>query len=320
MKLLIVSNRNINNESATDLSLFGEKVNRQGASEIRLAWAEKGAGGKWKLELIKEPRNLTGDNIPSRSAFLEYLNLLKENQKNCVYYVHGFNKEFSESLQQAYSIHKRYGTGVVLFSWPSNPGGFITKEYKKAKAIASNSIVALDRTFEKLHSYMFEFADENCEISLNLLVHSLGNYIFEQFIKSPIFSGETKIFDNIVLNAADIDVKRHRRWADNLKFSRKVYATINERDKILDASDIINPDRLGNTAKHLNSSRIDYFDLTDGKKVKKKHQHFETTADVNKTVENFFKKVLHGEVGFPLPGAEYDERINAYVLDSGSKD
>jgi hypothetical protein len=147
----------------------------------------------------------------------------------------------------------------------------------------------------------------------------LGNYIFEQFIKSPIFSGETKIFDNIVLNAADIDVKGHRRWADNLRFSRKVYATINERDKILDASDIINSDRLGNTAKHLSSSRIDYFDLTDGKNVKKKHQHFETTANANKTVESFFEKVLHGEAGFPLTGTEYDDERNAHVLNPDTK-
>lgn len=316
MKILVVTNRNIKNGSATDLNLFGEAVNDKGASEIRLAWAEKVDDANWELALIDEPGTLNPMNLPSRSAFREYISLLRQENKDCVYYVHGFNKTFSESMQQAHSIERRYGVGVVVFSWPSNPGGFITNEYKKARAIASNSIAALDRTFEKIHDFLCEDADENCEISFNLLVHSLGNFMFEQFVRNPIFSGETRIFDNVVLNAADIDSETHSGWTNGLKFSRKVYATINERDKILDASDIINPDRLGNTARNLNSPRIAYFDLTGGDGVNKKHQHFENTARVNAVVADFFDKVLHGEAGFPLDGTAYNHENNSYTLDS----
>jgi len=319
MKLLVITNRNIKNENAEDLTLFGEEINIEGASNVRLAWAEKVAGGNWKLELIMEPDIIDSSNIPSRSAFKKYIKILQENSKDCTFYVHGFNKKFSESMEQAFSIHKRYKVGVVVFSWPSNPGGFITNEYKKSKAIASNSIVALDRTFEKLNKYMFECADESCEVSFNLLLHSMGNYIFEQFIQNPIFAGETKIFDNIILNAADIDVENHDEWANRLKFARNVYATINERDSILLASDIINPDRLGNTVGHLNSSRIEYFNLTEGNGVKKKHQHFETTAKANSTVANFFKKVLHGQPGFPIPNVKYNERHNCFELENETK-
>jgi len=168
MRLLIVTNRKISNSDANDITLFGEKVNDKGASELRLAWAEKGAGGKWKLDLIPEPDPLTIDNIPSREAFREYVQILREKNMDCVYYVHGYDKKFSETLDQAHKVHKRYGVGVIVFSWPSNPGGCIISEYRQAQAIASNSIVALDRTFEKLGSYLCVERDELCEISFNL--------------------------------------------------------------------------------------------------------------------------------------------------------
>lgn len=312
MKMLIVTNRKINNASATDETLFGEQVNDKGASELRLAWAEKGPGGKWVVQLVGEPNQLTQDNVPSRDAFDSYVKTLQTASKDCVFFIHGFSKSFEESLEQTHAIQHRYGVGVVTFSWPSNPGGFITKEYKRAKSIASNSIVALDRTFEKFGEYMRCDLDESCEVSVNLLIHSLGNYMFEKFVRDPIFAGETRIFDNIVLNAADVDADDHVQWADSLKYARSIYALINERDRILNFSDVINPDRLGNTAHGLSSNRVTYFDLTDGKKVKKKHQHFGSTAEANVHVKTFFKRVLHGQRGFPLDGTAFNGGKNAF--------
>ena len=47
-------------------------------------------------------------------------------------------------------------------------------------------------------------AGEDCRVSFNLLVHSLGNCLFKGFIEQPILSGETRFFDNIVLHEADV--------------------------------------------------------------------------------------------------------------------
>jgi len=149
----------------------------------------------------------------------------------------------------------------------------------------------------------------------HLLLHSLGSFMFEQFIRHPIFSGETRMFDNIVLNAADVDLDSHKEWTNSLKYARRVYAIINERDSILGLADLINPDRLGNTARDLASPQLDYFDLSDGKNVEKKHQHFEATASENPVVEKFFKNVFHGKRGLPLVGTTYNNSKNAYELD-----
>lgn len=136
--------------------------------------------------------------------------------------------------------------------------------------------------------------------------------MFEKFVRDPIFADETRIFDNIVLNAADVDVEGHARWANSLKYARSVYALINERDRILNISDVVNSDRLGNTARGLNSDRITYFDLTDGEKVKKKHQHFGSTAEANEHVETFFRRVLHGGNGFPLDEVIFNSSKNVF--------
>lgn len=314
MKTLIITNRNINNSAAKDHTLFGERENVKGASELRLAWAERRSNNKWRLDLIEEPSTLTEDNLPSHQAMTTFLAMLEKRKRNCLFYVHGYDSEFKASLDEAHDLGERYQLGVVLFSWPSSPGGFILSEYRQAQATARNSIVALDRALAKLAGFLQACADEHCEISINMLLHSLGNLIFEEFARAPIFTGETRIFDNIILNAADVDLRNHSRWADRLTYAMRVYATINERDSVLAASDVVNPDRLGNTARSLLSDRITYFDLTGGKDIAKKHRHFESSANANRVVNSFYKRVLQGETGLPLDGTQFDTATNAYRL------
>ena len=233
--------------------------------------------------------------------------------KNCVFYVHGFNKNFKETLNQAHSLVKRYDVGVILFSWPSNPGGWIVSEYKKARAIASNSIVALDRTFDKLNQSTHEL-QERKQIKVTSLFHSLGNYMFEVFIRNPIFTCETRIFDSNILNASDVDNDYHSDWANSLIYAPHTFATINERDLILDTSDIINPDRLGNTARNLNSDRVTYINLTGGDRIGTKHQHFESSAKRNKFVEKLFDEIINSDHSVNLDGFTFKAHINAYEL------
>ena len=312
-KMLVVTNRRLEDEDATDEKMFGEKPNREGPAEVRLAWAEK-KGRKWHLSLISEPSDLTLDNVPSRSAFKEFKTVLMETQKNCVFYVHGYNKEFKESIDQGWKLQERYGVGVLTFSWASNPGGIPPIEYNKARAIAGASSPAIDMTFEKLARYMKEEADEDCDISLNLLTHSLGNYLFQRFVEKPLFSGETRIFDNLILHQADVDSVGHEAWVNKLRYARRIYATINENDKILDISDVVNPDRLGNTASGLISDRAIYFDFTGGHKVKKTHQLFGKLAERNPVVKEFFVNVLNGGAGESISGIRFNPSKNAYDI------
>ena len=103
-------------------------------------------------------------------------------------------------------------------------------------------------------------------------------------------------------------------WANSLRYARNIYATINERDRILGFSDVINADRLGNTAEHYNSHELTYFDLTDGDGVKKKHQHFGSTAEDNAVVNAFFNAVFEGRRALPIDGAQQGDQANVFTL------
>ena len=95
-----------------------------------------------------------------------------------------------------------------------------------------------------------------------------------------------------------------------------MYIQINERDQVLDASDIINQDRLGNTARNLTADRAIYLDFTDGDGVGKNHAHFNESAEANLNVRRFFQRALHGHAGAPGEGLQLKEdTANTYVLE-----
>ncbi len=316
--MLIVTNRNIIKsnfvDGVGDHKAFGDGVNSKGPNEVRLATAEK-KNGKWKVQLVKENSPVTKNNIPSRREFDRFREHLTSKKKNCVFFVHGFNQSFEKNLEKSLAMEKEHGVEVIAFSWPSNPGGFKTKEYRHAKRTARASVAALDSTLEKLGSYLKEpfnrEALESCNVKVTLMTYSLGNYLFKNYVIDAIYEDETGIFDNVVLCQADVDNKGHADWVDMIESGKRVYVTINENDSVLKWSDAnFQKDRLGRTAKNLNSKNAIYFDFTDGPGVGKTHGLF--YKKTNDVVKSFFTTVLNGGRGEKTEGLIYDPQLNAY--------
>ncbi|MCL1038012.1 alpha/beta hydrolase [Shewanella submarina] len=316
--MLIVTNRNINRSNFVngvgDHEAFGDEVNSKGPNEVRLAHAHK-VSGKWQVTLVKEPSKITANNIPSKREFHAFRDALITENKNCVFFVHGFNQSFEKNLEKALAMQQEHGVEVIAFSWPSNPGGFKTKEYRQAKRNAMVSVGALDATLEKLGSYLKSpfIKDElrRCNVKFSMLTYSLGNYLFKNYIENSLYEDETRVFDNIVLCQADVDNENHAQWVDQIQAGKRVYVTINENDWVLKWSDAnFQKDRLGRTARNLNSPNARYFDFTDGPNVGRTHGVF--YEDTNTVVRNFFTSVLNGERGENTVGLQFDERMNAY--------
>ncbi|MDE0027851.1 MAG: alpha/beta hydrolase [Deltaproteobacteria bacterium] len=303
MKILVITNRIIVT-NAEGRAQFGNDVNEQGPHKLSLVLVEKNASG-WEVE------GSCSDSLPL--AFAAYLQKLKDKNKDCVFHIHGFHKTFEESIEQAHVISDLYKVGVIVFSWPSQPAVWIGGQYRRARRVASISVAALDKILENLCS----IAGNYQEISMNLLAHSLGSYMLEKYIRNPISQRETRLFDNIVLNAPDVNRKGHRQWINKLKNAKQVYATINDDDDILTWSRALNPDRLGSTNERprSKSKRLVCFDLSGGRGVGDKHEHFGETATANGAVKRFFGRVLHGKRGFPCKGTTFDPYARAYVLD-----
>ncbi len=316
--MLIVTNRNIVKSNfkngVGDEGAFGDEVNSKGPNEVRLARAAK-AGGKWEVKLVKEAPVVTANNIPSRKEFDRFRNKLVANNRNCVFFVHGFNQSFEKNLEKSLSIEKLHDVEVVAFSWPSNPGGFKTREYRHAKRTARASVGALDSTLEKMGGYLREpfnrDALEACDVKFSLMTYSLGNYLFKNYVTDSVYEDETRIFDNVVLCQADVDNEGHAEWVDTIEAGKRIYITINENDGVLKWSDAnFQKDRLGRTARDLNSNKAAYFDFTDGPKVGRTHGLF--YKKTNDVVKEFFTRVLNGKRGEGVSGLTYDPGTNSY--------
>jgi esterase/lipase superfamily enzyme len=317
--IIVVSNRDIN-EHATDHTAFGENANAKGLDEIRLAIAAYNAASRtWALSMVPESATgLTADNRPSQHLFRQIIQDIQagKRKKNWVFYIHGFNQSFLESLTACHRIQTLYDVDVITFSWPSNPGGFVLDEYKRARQAARASSNALDRTLELLGHYLANRPLEeiqNCQISFNLLIHSLGNFLVENFVRDPIFSNETRIFDNVIFHQADVDNSDHKRWIDRIKHGRRIYITHNESDSVLKASDMINPGRLGNTLTGLQAQRAIYLDLTNGENVGSSHNFFDGQIE-NSIIQALFTRLLNGQRGEDVQGLTYDARANVFRL------
>ncbi len=318
--IIIVSNRNVN-EGATDHTAFGEQTNTQGINELRVATVSYNTGtSQWRVDLLPETNDPS--NPPSKVLFEQVTTLIRSGDlnKRWVFYIHGFNQSFLDNLEACQALKENYDLNVIAFSWPSNPGGFVFNEYRRARLAAQASSSAFDRTLEKIEQYLLSRSHEEimaCNISINLLIHSLGNYLVESFIRSPVFNGETRIFDNIIFHQADVDNRRHTEWIDLVDHGQRIYVTINEFDSILRKSDVINPARLGNTVEGLTATRTVYIDFTGGEHVGGSHNFFQPKSE-NRTIGEFFQQVLTGKHGERVPGFEFDSRTNTFRLAENS--
>ena len=315
--IIVVSNRSIK-PGATDETLFQETPNEKGIDELRLATADYDPSTRqWTVDLIPEP-DLTTAPPPSQQLFDQVMAGIKAGtyKKTWLFFIHGFNQSFAGGLETSWQLSQIYNVDVILFSWPSNPGGFVTDEYRRARQAAKASANALDRSLDKLGSYLVNRPYEEiqqCPVSLNLMAHSLGNFMLESVARDPIFMENISLFTNLIFHQADVDNRLHEYWIDRVTYSSRMYVTINEEDLVLKASDLINPNRLGNTVKNLNGDDPIYVDFTDGAGVGGAHNLFLEVQD-NPTVMDFCQRVLHGRRGEVVPGFVFDDRVNAFRL------
>ncbi|NEO29134.1 MAG: alpha/beta hydrolase [Symploca sp. SIO3C6] len=316
--MIIITNRSVN-ELATDETMFGETPNAKGIDEIRLAKADYDAQeNRWNLQLIPEPDSLDPNNLPTQELFNEVVNEIAAGTYGCnwLFWVHGFNMTTGDVLESARQRQEKYDLEVIIFTWPSNPGGFVTNEYDRSRQAAKASANAFDRALEKLGKSIANRPlpeIERCRVSLNLEAHSMGNFLLENYVRDPIFSGETRIFDNVILHQADVDVDTHTQWIDKITAAQRIYVTINESDAALKVSDVVNRPRLGRSLYNLRGMRPVYCDFSMGSNVRAFHNLALEVQD-NRYVDTFWSEVYSGRRGEVVEGFQYDSNLNVYKL------
>jgi len=260
--------------------------------------------------------------------------------KNLLFFVHGYNNNLKDVLDRARGFEEHFGVEVVAFSWPANGGGVRgVVSYLSDKRDARASVGALDRTLKKMYDLLLEFndaymkkviraaaakfggdlesrdtaitreAERGCPFKITMVLHSMGNYLYKQMLKSTASEGNRLLFDNVILAAADTNNEGHAEWVDRIRCRNRVYITINERDHALRASRLKAGEeqraRLGHYPYTLYSTQSVYVDFTNAAYVGDSHAYFENGPLRNERVKRFFDKAINGEC------AERDLRYKA---------
>ncbi len=255
----------------------------------------------------------------------------REQKKSILFFTHGYNNDVEDVLEAAMELESLYDVIVVPFTWPANGGGVIsgTASYLSDKSDARVSAGAMNRAVGKIQeyhlmltagrkkalqlraikkhpdnpqqasAYFSQLMDKDCSVSLNLLCHSMGNYVFKNTFKNSGNATSRLVFDNICLVAADANNKNHAKWVEKIDVRKRVNIVINENDAALKASRLKPGDeqlaRLGHYTKKLNSSNATYIDITDADHVGSEHTYFKgDSVNKNATLRALFHEMFNG--------------------------
>ncbi len=306
----------------------------EGSNELRLAIAHKDAPtGRWSLDLQLERRGQK--ELPSQTLFRSVLAQARAGSlgPKWIVAVHGYGQSFLDSLEETHGLERRYhGTrqdqplNVILFSWPSRPGGIVldpVSAQRRAQAAAALAIV-LERVWSSfaVPALQGQRATAHAravppvrDFSLCLQVHSQGNLVLEMMTRAKALEGPLLRLDTPILHQADVDADAHGKWVDRIRFASNVVITLNALDGILRLSDAINPVRLG-IARGGFGARATYFDFTGGARVASAHNLF---LDVdNALVHLFCQRALTAfpvhEMGGETNGFWFDSRAGSWRL------
>lgn len=277
------------------------------------------------------------------------LDRIRTEKKNLLFFVHGFNNDVKAVLERANTLQRLYGVEVLAFSWPANGGGLSgIASYKSDQRDARASVGAFDRCLgrigellaelteqegirlqeearkrhpddaEKREAFLARLQDKHCPFTVNMMLHSMGNYLYKNTLLSTASYADRLVFDNVVLLAADTNNLDHALWVDRIPCRKSVYVTINENDGALRASRMKTGEqqqaRLGHYRHRLDARQALYVDFTDAPGVGSSHAYFEddTVKPKASIARQFFQRAFNGEravEGLPFDAATHTYRI-----------
>ena len=275
--------------------------------------------------------------------------LARRERKHVLFYVHGYNNDIADIIDTAKELERLYNVLVVPFSWPANGGGALsgTAAYLDDKQDARTSANALNSFIRKIayyhdmltsrrrteymekaskrypdnpalaREYFIKLQERDCKTSLNLLCHSMGNYLFKYALQPEDSALAKLVFDNVALVAADANNRHHVRWLGRVQVKNRVYVVINERDSALKWSrrkpGKEQRARLGHYLKGLVAENATYLNLTGARGVGDSHSYFKgKSVASNIRLARLFRNIFEGKVAENT--LEYRADINAYQL------
>jgi esterase/lipase superfamily enzyme len=290
------------------------------------------------------------DYYASLDVACEIFREARAKNKQILVFVHGYNNDMDDIVKTAKALEKTYKKSIiVIFSWPANGGGVLsgTLSYLSDKRDAIQSTGALNNFLDKLDGYhklitqgqnkkiiaeykkalsenpenaKAKYVDsikEECKTTINLLCHSMGNYVLKYATIPSTRALDKPIFDNVCLVAADVNNKDHKYWVRKIEVKNRLYIVINEKDSALGASRIKPGEsqlkRLGHYPKSLNAENTTYINITNADNLNREHSYFKgKPVKKNIKLNKLFLGMFHGKV--VEDKLLYQASTNSYVL------
>lgn len=218
---------------------------------------------------------------------------LQDREKPLLVYVHGrANKkgEPKKSVKEGiYDALNAYDVNTIGFTWNADDGGY-DPDLPAASA----------PDFLKFLGYLENYFRDQKNSNLappTLLTHSMGVIVVSTLAQRGSL-GQTKpeIFSNVVLSAPAVVTNDHARWLSDIRIARRIYVTVNEKDKMLWLAGLgKTPDMLGHTLSTpwSNSGRVTYVDVS---LLDVNHQYFVKAGQKGQlNLGKFYSDALKGQ-------------------------
>ena len=196
--------------------------------------------------------------------FAELRDRMRDEKRDLVIFLHGFNSTFKDSLRAAAQLRDRYRIDrpdtdpvplALAVSWPSEGLLGPIWPYFEDRRDARQSGMAIARGLRRLIEFLAEQATARitpCEQRLHLVAHSMGNWALRHAVQVFREHDEPlpRLFDTVFLMAADEDEDALGDWnklRPLTRLSKAVHVYHARNDTALTISDDTKsqPDRLG---------------------------------------------------------------------------
>jgi len=160
-------------------------------------------------------------------------------------YLHGFNNNYQESIDEIYDLEKSlgkvmgYAPVIVGFSWPSTGK---TPYYLSDREEVRDSVGAFTRFLLDINE-LANMNEQDCFSTTFCIAHSMGNYLLRkgmEYLSDTLGTPKGRMLLNeIVLIAPDLsskDIEIDGKGSNIADFSRRVHVYYSKHDRALKAS------------------------------------------------------------------------------------
>ncbi len=217
--------------------------------------------------------------------------------QNILFYVHGYGKQMEDVYNRALLIQDTYNVKVVFFFWP-----YMTSKEKPSNLFQSHKNIQKSLpVFDGFINLANELKDNNKHVNISFMAHSLGNYFLKLYSMEEDRDSHL-VFDNLILNSAAVNDKKHGDWLARLDLQKRTYVLYNNHDFLLKGLQLFTRAKrqLGNKTNKFKISGVNYIDLSEvvgfRRPVRDTHSYFTgEILDELVNVKHMYTLILRGE-------------------------